>query len=108
MTVKFETKIHRYIGHSGDRKPTPGQLSPDSSRMLTAADVPVGSVFLEADTEELWHWTGTEWRAEDTREVRLLKANNGLLRDVVRELVTLRHALVLTGMAEDIDEPIKE
>lgn len=107
MTVTLETKIHRYVGLSSDVKPTPGQLSPDSSRVLTAADVPVGSAFLEADTEEVWHWTGREWRLEDTREVRALKVNNSLLGEVVLELRILRHALELSGMATEIDEPTR-
>ncbi len=108
MTVRLETKINRYVGLSSDPKPTPGEYSLDISRALTAEDVPVGSTFLEADTEEIWHWTGWEWRLEDTREVRELKASNSLLSELIVEFRTLRHALVLTGMAEDIDEPIKD
>ncbi len=107
MTVRLETKIHRYVGLSSDPKPTPGEYSLDISRALTAADVPVGSTFLEADTEEVWHWTGTEWRLEDTREVRELKALNGLLSELIIEFRTLRHSLELTGMAAEIDEPTR-
>ena len=104
MTVRLETSIHRYIGLSTDVKPEPGLIVDD--RKVTAADVPVGSTFLDADTEERWHWTGLEWRAEDSREVRALKENTGLLEEVVRQLTLLRHSLVLGGIAEDIDDTI--
>lgn len=35
------------------------------------------------------------------------KSTNDLLEEVIYELRTMRHALVLGGLAEDIDEPIK-
>ena len=105
MTVRLETTIHRFIGLSGDAKPEPGQTL--DGQELTAADVPVGSIYLNADTAERWHWTGREWRAEDVPEVRELKVATTLLREAVNELITLRHALMLGGLAAEIDEPIK-
>ena len=86
MTVRLETKIHRYIGLSGDQKPEPGLPDPaDLTRVLTGADVPVGSTFLEADTEDLYRWDGREWTATDNRTVRELKEIKGLLATLVEQ-----------------------
>lgn len=89
MTVRLETKIHRYIGLSGDSKPVPGQPDPAApSRVLTGADVPVGSTFLEADTEDLYRWNGREWTAEDNKTVTELKAIKGLLGELLEQGTT--------------------
>lgn len=85
MTVRLETKINRYIGLSTDEKPYPGQADPTDAdgHEMTAADLPPGSTFLEADTEEIWRWDGREWGAADNRTVRELKEIAGLLGELV-------------------------
>lgn len=83
MTVRLETKINRYIGLSTDTKPYPGLSM--GGRELTAADVPVGSSFLEADTNEVWHWNGREWLVGDDRTVRELKEIKSLLATLVEQ-----------------------
>ena len=82
MTVRLEAKIHRYIGLSTDERPYPGQIQPDG-RELTDADIPVGSSFLAADTEDVWRWDGRGWIAGDNRTVLALKDIKGLLGQIL-------------------------
>lgn len=94
MTVRLETKINRYIGHAGDTKPEPGQPDPaDITRVLLAGDVPVGSTFMEEDTEDLYRWNGREWGKADNRTVRELKTITGVLGDILENLNAARTGL---------------
>lgn len=47
MVIKYLTKIKRYIGESGDSKPTEG--------------VPAGSTFHETDTNDDYIYDGSSW-----------------------------------------------
>ena len=46
MTVRLVTTIQRWIGESGDTKPT---------------EAPVGSTFYELDTGQGFIWNSSEW-----------------------------------------------
>lgn len=92
MTVRLETKIHRYIGLSTDERPYPGQILPDGS-VVTAADIPAGSSFLAADTEDVWRWDGRAWIAGDNRTVLELKEIKGILGDIRASLEALSGGL---------------
>jgi hypothetical protein len=86
MTVRLETKINRYVGLSTDTKPYPGLRWMDATGAeVEEGDVPAGSSFLEADTNEVWRWTGREWVIGDSREVRELKDIKGLLGVLVEQ-----------------------
>lgn len=62
MTVKLEASIHRYIGDTGDTKPT---------------GVPVGSTYLDRQTSILYvTYDGTNWEAKST--IAKLAANSGV------------------------------
>lgn len=84
MTVRLETKIHRYIGLSTDERPYPGQVL--DGRELTNDDIPVGSSFLAADTGDVWRWDGRGWIAGDNRTVRELKDIKGLLGQILEHM----------------------
>ena len=83
MTVRRETKVNRYIGVSGDRKPEPGHTV--DGEVLTVDDVPTGSTFLAVDTNELWHWNGWEWIFTTSPEVRELQEIKSLLAAILEQ-----------------------
>lgn len=89
MAVKLEGSIKRYIGLASDTKPTPDE---------TGETLPAGSSFLESDTGRIWRWSGTEWTnyAAQDEPAALLSA-------IYQELQNLRAALVLTGIAQNLD-----
>ena len=97
MTVLLEGSIKRWIGLSTDTKPAPGQTQFDprlnTSNVLVAADIPVGSSFLEQDTGLIYRWNGLDaWArsspAEPSEQLYVLEA---LLVELtqLRQLVTL-------------------
>lgn len=60
--VRLENSTARYIGVSGDVKPTSWGSSTDSSGNTVAHPVPAGSSFLEADTGRIYRYDGDRWQ----------------------------------------------
>lgn len=60
MAVKLEGPIRRYLGTSADTKPTIGAQA--DGLVITAADLPAGSSFLESDTGLIYRWDGSDWK----------------------------------------------
>lgn len=77
MAVRLESTIKRYTGLSSDDKPRLGQNSDGVE--VSAADLPVGSSFLESDTGNIYRWTGTQWQFGDSPEVLELREIKALL-----------------------------
>ena len=86
MTVRLESRVHRYIGLSTDAKPQPGQIDLDTQSETLENDIPVGSSFLEEDTARIYRWDGNDWLYSDSPEVRELKAIRGQLSDLAERL----------------------
>ncbi len=65
MAVKLINTIRKYIGESGDTKPT--------------FDVPIGSEFYEEDTRKTFEFNGTAWVEGGSRTIIYGKYDDGFL-----------------------------
>lgn len=114
MTVRLEKNVKRFIGSSADPKPRPGQrlldpTSDDLPPILTDADVPIGSTFLEEDvylsdgTQRIARWDGGNWvypqaAANETPTAAIVKS----LDAVFTELNLLRIGMIAAGACKDV------
>ena len=71
MTIRREAVIRVLSGVATDEKPYVGQVL-DNGYTVTAADMPVGTLFQVRDTRETYKWSGGEWLlyADDLAVVR--------------------------------------
>ena len=99
--VRLETKTHRYIGHSTDRKPQVGDNVLQSDGMtyyrITDADLPVGSSYLAEDTDEVSRWTGAGWSPLFKEDPQV-----ALLQTISEQLASIRRVLEV-GL--DVEDP---
>lgn len=96
MAVRLESTIKRYIGGAGDVKPRPGITLPDGI-LITAAELPVGSSFLEEDTGLISRWTGVNWTVALPE---MDAVSNILLAEILHELRATREE-ARTGLPVD-------
>lgn len=96
MAVRLVKGTEHYQGVHADDKPTAGVVA--------------GSTFHETDTNARFTYDGAAWRStyvtvvsEDGRPVE--RTTNEILEELLLETKLLRHALVLQGIMEDIEEP---
>lgn len=83
MAYHLETTIQRYVGQSGDRKPRPEEMAPDTT-------LAAGSSFLESDTGRIFRWDGESWKHADP-----VDESAQVLQLILVELVLLRQRVEL-------------
>ena len=81
MAVHLEHSTRRYIGLSGDDKPT---------ELSATEEMPHGSSFLENDTGKIFRWDGRNWQYFVPEDEQLYA-----LQLILAELVKLRELVTL-------------
>lgn len=103
----LETTIKRFIGLSGDRKPTIGLQPADSQTVdpLTTVvkDLPAGSTFFEEDTGDIWRWNGFNWTLPQT-DASISYALAKELLALRKEVCALRLGMIEAGHCETISD----
>ena len=96
MAVRLEGAIHRYIGLSGDLKPTtltPAFTNAQGQIVAQVPAPPAGSSFLETDTGRMARFDGKRW-IYDADE----SATTHLLSDVLSQLHRIdEHLEIISG-----------
>ena len=96
--------INRYVGTAREIKPYIGQVQIGNGYSLTAADLPIGSEFLEEETGQRFLWNGTTWEpdAGTSQTIRLLTAMSEQFTPLVNE--AKKQTDILVAIAKDFDD----
>ena len=93
--------IKRFEGYSYDVRPYPGLVT-DDGYAITAADLPVGSVFDELDTAARYHWTGLVWEHEPSPVLAALDRMAARQDETLNTMRNLYEGLILAGYCIDV------
>ena len=87
MAVRRETSVKRWMGLSGDAKPSPGAVDPYDAGGNNYT-IPAGSLYEESDTGVEWRWNGEAWRRYEPRDKQA-----EILEQVLGELHSMNEKL---------------
>lgn len=94
--IRLAPSPSRWIGLSTDVKPIAGQTSLTGDVIL-AADVTVGSTFLETDTNAMSTWNGAAWIRQSIADDSLLQETRAIGVELFRIRRLLEEANGLTS-----------